>query len=340
MSLWITVNRACQFPLWSANTFLMLILTVMFLSSTAMFIIDVYVFKRFDLDSQLWNNSPLTPFTFHEKNVYNLLECIYDGLFGLNVFLADGLLVWRYAVFWNRSIRAMILPLILLILEISFGLITVAWQAEKYLIRKKTPYSEPLPAAWNHANEAISWLDTVYYMTALCVNIILSIAITWRLWTMLRSIDFDGTGNMPPSKYHRVFHVVLESGMIYSVMIIVVIVIDRLPSVSSIFEVLAIVFLNSSIAMVPAIVITLVSLGKTTEYTTQGTLRDADIQFAIGPSGSRDAEEQVIFAGVNVNATICDLPVHDVGGLVGGVLMEMICWTVLTRGFFGMPFIT
>jgi len=108
-----------------------------------------------------------------------------------------------------------------------------------------------------------------YYTATLALNILLNIAISWKIWHILREIRFANTRQ--PSKHYRVLHIMLESGVIYSILILMALAVSSIPY-NNLFADLVAMFFHMSIGMVPPIVITLISLGKTTEYTSRDVI--------------------------------------------------------------------
>ncbi|KZT29575.1 hypothetical protein NEOLEDRAFT_1215752 [Neolentinus lepideus HHB14362 ss-1] len=198
------------------------LLGALFVGTTADFIIDTYVTKRFHVSPTFYDD---TPHALQEQNAETLLYCIHDGIFGVEVFLADALLVWRYYVFWDRRIKPATFPLLLIMVEIVLWVIVIANQARRYLIRKETPWGQPLPNEWYQVSSALNMLNRAYYTatSTSCPNVLAA----WKIWHILREMRLGNT--IQPSKHHRVLHIMLESGVIYSILILMALVVSSIP---------------------------------------------------------------------------------------------------------------
>ncbi|TFK47029.1 hypothetical protein OE88DRAFT_1739059 [Heliocybe sulcata] len=263
-SIYLTCSRARSFAVLGR---LAVLLVVLFIGTTTNFVIDVYSTKMFWTSPAYWADDTLRG--NQEQNSSALWRCIHDGIFGLDIFLADALLVWRYYVFQDKKTSAAIFPLMLITLEISLGTAVIAHQAQKYLIRKNTPWDEPLPARFYQVAATSSTLDKAYYSCTFAINLVLNTAISWKIWRLLRAMN-AGPERLP-SRHYRILHIMLESGVIYSILIIVAMGVSAIPY-NTLFGDLMIMIFNMSIGMVPPVIIALISLGKTAEYTTRETV--------------------------------------------------------------------
>ncbi|EPQ58819.1 hypothetical protein GLOTRDRAFT_125146 [Gloeophyllum trabeum ATCC 11539] len=242
---------------------LQIVISVLFAGTTANLILDIYTANIYYL-SPVFNHD--TPQLLHVENVYNLLYCIRDGIFGLNLFIADALLVWRYYVFWNDALAVILFPLFLLTVEVSLGIAVIIFQVRIYGIQRDVAWLAPRPPALYVALDKVAVLNKAYYASTFAVNILLSVAIAWKIWSMLRSVV---TGGHRIPKYSRISHTIalsLESGIIYSIIILLAI----MPN-NALLRDIAGVTLMICVALVPSVVILLVTVGKSSEFTTHGT---------------------------------------------------------------------
>ncbi|KZT29581.1 hypothetical protein NEOLEDRAFT_1128376 [Neolentinus lepideus HHB14362 ss-1] len=97
----------------------------------------------------------------------------------------------------------------------------------------------------------------------------------WRIWRMLRELQ------AAPTRYYRIAHILLESGAVYSILIVAALAASVVPHNTLVSD-LAIMLLNMGVGLMPTLVLTLVTLGKTAEYT-MGTALDTQIRFAAAP---------------------------------------------------------
>ncbi|EPQ58825.1 hypothetical protein GLOTRDRAFT_90606 [Gloeophyllum trabeum ATCC 11539] len=294
---------------------LQIVIGILFIGTTANFILDVCTAHVYYLSPVYYED---TPHALHEQNIYNLLSCIRDGIFGLNMFIADALLVrnllglfrghyradhdpetkvWRYYVFWNGRFVVILFPIFLLTLEASLGITVIIFQARIYVLRRNTPWSDPLPSSWYDASAKVAVLNKAYYVSTFAINILLSIAIA------------TGPEARRMSKYSRVAHTVLESGTIYSVIILLAI----MPG-SGLLRDMAGVALMICVGFVPSMVIILVTLCKTTEYTTHTTdnaILETSIRFGTSPNMPQNTIKDDSAPAINIRLEDLRFPDRD-----------------------------
>ncbi|EPQ58824.1 hypothetical protein GLOTRDRAFT_90605 [Gloeophyllum trabeum ATCC 11539] len=274
--------------------------------TTANFFIDVY--GTVLLGRGIGYSSNITHI-IREQNIYNMIYVVHDGILGLNVFIADALLVWRYYVFWNGTLLAILVPIILLVIEI-----VIVFQALKYLIQRDTPVSDPVPVEWYKVSSTLSVLNKAYYLSTFAINIILSIAISWTIWRMSRPIQEGRSTPLP--KYSRIAHIILESGIIYSMIILLAMV----PA-GGILQSLSSAALLISIGLVPTTVVILLTLGKTVENLSPrhtGMMTVSAMRFGSGPSAETSTQQSGTIEAINVvldNSTL-DEDIDDRAGIM------------------------
>ncbi|KZT29579.1 hypothetical protein NEOLEDRAFT_1175247 [Neolentinus lepideus HHB14362 ss-1] len=280
-----TLVATCRRAIYSTlHARLAAVLVFLFLATTVNFIIDVYLTARFDLSDAFYED---TLYAWHEKNVYNAVNVIHNAIFGVSIAVADALLIWRFYIFWDRKIWVIVLPVAVLLLEISFGITVIVITVRMDIIRKDTPWTESLPQAYDRLSSTFLWLNIVYYAMTFVINFFLCIAISWKIWRLLRSIT--ALSVRPPTKYYRLAHILLESGMIYSVLIALNMGLSLLPY-NTLFGDLIYMFLDLSIGLVPTVVILLVTLGKTTEYTSTGSTTALNTAIRFAPESHRSPD--------------------------------------------------
>ncbi|TFK47031.1 hypothetical protein OE88DRAFT_1666863, partial [Heliocybe sulcata] len=277
-TLVVTCRRARRSALHARLAALLIFL---FVATTVNFVIDIYLTARFDLSDAFYET---TLHAWHEKNVYNVINVVHNAIFGLSIFVADALLVWRFYVFMDRKRWVIAVPIFVLLLEISFGITVIVFTARRSAVQKATPWTDPLPPEYATLTATFNWLNIAYYAMTFVINFFLCIAISWRIWRMLQAIS--ALSVRPPTRYYRMAHILLESGMIYSVLIAVNMGLSVVPY-NTLFGDLVYMFLDLSIGMVPTVVILLITMGKTAEYTStesSGTLTalNTAIHFAPG----------------------------------------------------------
>ncbi|EPQ61214.1 hypothetical protein GLOTRDRAFT_124944 [Gloeophyllum trabeum ATCC 11539] len=242
------------------NTTVTFIVVLLFFMTTAEFVIDAYVAGRFNLSDAYYDN---TPHALLEHNLHDLLYCIYDGIFGINIFLADALVVWRCSVVWNKRWFIIAIPIVALIVEISLGISVLVVQGEHYLLRLHTLWGATLPDRWTQLGSLLSRLNIAYYVTTFILNAGMTILVSSRIAWVVRKVQ-KASGHTFGSRYIRAVRILIESGLIYAALLLLAMAFQN-DTVGDIASVLLVM----STGLVPTLVLTLIALGKSTEHVMQ-----------------------------------------------------------------------
>ncbi|KAJ6605453.1 hypothetical protein DFH09DRAFT_1121395 [Mycena vulgaris] len=169
-----------------------------------------------------------------------------DMLYVANNFVADSLLIYRCWVVWNRNIFVIIPGLTGLVMMIVFS-------ADQQI---------PLSA---------------FYAMTLATNVVLSVLTAGRIWWIGRQSRLAQTSkSSAQSPYASTISIILESGIIYSVFVVVRIAVDDLQPDGVVFFVTE--MLRQIVGIVPTLIIVRVGLGisvETSSSTASGTAAGA-----------------------------------------------------------------
>ncbi|KAJ7040871.1 hypothetical protein C8F04DRAFT_1253373 [Mycena alexandri] len=156
-----------------------------------------------------------------------------DMLYVANNIVADSLLIYRCWVVWNRNIFVTIPGLTGLVILIVFS-------ADQQI---------PLSA---------------YYAMTLATNVVLSVLTAGRIWWIGRQSRLAQTSkSSAQSPYASTISIILESGIIYSVFVVVRIAVDDLQPENVVFFVTE--MLRQIVGIVPTLIIVRVGLGMSVE---------------------------------------------------------------------------
>ncbi|KZT23496.1 hypothetical protein NEOLEDRAFT_1136250 [Neolentinus lepideus HHB14362 ss-1] len=262
----------------------------LFLSTGANFVIDVYSTRTFYMHAEYYGN---TAAGVSQRNAESVLRQVHNGIFGVNIGLADALLVWRCAVLWNYRRAVAALSLVLLTVEVALGAAVLIMEHHVQALAIRRVWPELLPAEYYQQDAIANRLNKVYYMATLLVNLSMTVAIAGRIWYVSRSTQKFSGGS---GRYTLLVHIVLESGVIYASAIIVVMISALIPSPpNSVFSNTATIMLYYVVGMVPTVVTVLVALCKTTEYKPRSpVLLSTQMMFAPGSGWRVDSVQEAV----------------------------------------------
>ncbi|KZT19103.1 hypothetical protein NEOLEDRAFT_1142532 [Neolentinus lepideus HHB14362 ss-1] len=210
-----------------------------------------------------------------EKDTDNLLACILAPIVATNTVIADGLLIWRCFVVWERKLRVAVLPSILLLAGAACGYALTYFTAQAYLIRLHLPLSATTPPeGWVEAGKWSMYMRTVFFSTSLATNVLVTILIAGRILWLNRGLG-DILGQKHAKTYSRIALILIESGAINSACLLLGLIMDGpfnthiiQGASGSEFQVSTFVVFPSTIANIfPTLLVLLVALGKTTQPT-------------------------------------------------------------------------
>lgn len=281
--MYTIIFAGCVYILQSRKLFsgskvykLMLVVVSLFICATAEAVIYfAYTFILSDVQSDMPYPGE-TEKQLHEKNTDNLLACILAPIVATNTVIADGLLIWRSFVVWERRKSVIIVPSFLLLAGAACGYALTYFAAEAYLVRLHLPLSVTTPPeGWIHAGKWSMIMRTVFFSTSLATNVFVTALIAGRIWWLNNGLG-DVLGHKHVKPYGRIVTVLIESGAINSACLLLGLIMDGpfnthiiQGASGSEFQVATFVVFPSTIANIfPTLLVVLVALGKTTQPTT------------------------------------------------------------------------
>ncbi|KAF8965381.1 hypothetical protein BDZ97DRAFT_779717 [Flammula alnicola] len=175
----------------------------MFLVATADIVVNLYRF----IQGFVLHVDPLGPFSYFfnfgrwDALAHNAMLCIMT-------WLGDGLVIYRCYVIWDRKIWVTVVPVILLILSISTNAALFFWFTH--------PNVES-PSGVSH------WMGTIYPF-AFAQNTITTGMIAFKIWRQHRASVVLGVVNNSPLNLLAIMRIVMESAMIYTLQLLVLII--------------------------------------------------------------------------------------------------------------------
>jgi len=120
----------------------------------------------------------------------------------MNSVLADSILVWRCYHVWGKSWKAVAFPAVLVLATAVCG------------VGQGISFARARPDSSIFSPDILRW-NTSLFATTLVTNLTGTGLIAFRVWTLL-CVNSSG-----PAYYRRVFNMVIESGMIYSAVLVI-----------------------------------------------------------------------------------------------------------------------
>ncbi|KIK57253.1 hypothetical protein GYMLUDRAFT_263303 [Collybiopsis luxurians FD-317 M1] len=186
--------------------------------------------------------------------ILNILEDTLLLFYSLTNTVADTILLLRLYTVWGRQKRIVVVPVIVVILNNILAILVNVIRLRQSVKDKK--------------NQSISKLDdsstatimTITFMiVTLSVNALVTGLIAGRIWWISRKINASYGHKGTQQKYRRAIAIILESGMLYPVLILITVIIGVIipesPTLSAI--------LAEVVAIAPTLIIVRVAKGIT-----------------------------------------------------------------------------
>ncbi|KAJ3506656.1 hypothetical protein NLJ89_g6752 [Agrocybe chaxingu] len=177
--------------------------TLMFLLATAHMVVNLYRFIR----GFVLNLDPLGPyfyffdFTRWDVRAHSVMLC-------LMTWLGDALVIYRCYVVWDRKLWVTVVPLILLLLSICSNAALLYWFIHPHVVSHNT---------------VLAWIGTVYPV-AFAQNTITTGMIAFKIWKQHRASRTMGVVNSSSLDLLSVLRIIIESAMIYTIQLLVLII--------------------------------------------------------------------------------------------------------------------
>ncbi|TFK53904.1 hypothetical protein OE88DRAFT_1732653 [Heliocybe sulcata] len=186
--------------------------------------------------------------------------------------IADGLLVWRCYVLYDRRVSVVAVPIVLLIAGTSCGFAVAVFESKFYWIRLHAPLDSAVPPpGWTALVMQLTAIAAAMYTTSAITNLSMSGLIAnpggaFRIWKATRNIGKNKT------RYLRVASLLLETGLLYSVSLVLSAIVMALnPSKTGATDALVVDCVGQTtqqlVGIFPAVIILMVALGKTSDQT-------------------------------------------------------------------------
>ncbi|KZT22183.1 hypothetical protein NEOLEDRAFT_1171491 [Neolentinus lepideus HHB14362 ss-1] len=207
--------------------------------------------------------------------------------------VTDGLLVWRCLVVWTWNRWIIVLPVLLLISQIVFGvLLAVGYGEEPTEVFRNGPNQE------DYFSTILFLGNSVGYILSFVTNTILTALIAGRIWWVDRqSRKFLGCRT---GLHRRIILMIIESGAIYSFILLVTfaLIITRNSS-ANIMNVVQ----SQTAGIFPTAIIVVVGLGMTMEHNTTITDTMSHMSFQ-HPERRRNSDPPVQFISLDVRRSM------------------------------------
>ncbi|EJF62598.1 hypothetical protein DICSQDRAFT_104042 [Dichomitus squalens LYAD-421 SS1] len=271
----------------SSSHLLISVSTLAFMLSTAY----IAVTLRQLLEAFIY--SPPGTATLYFANESSRLAQSKLGLYTVNVFLQDLILIWRLWTLFGRRFYVVILPLILELVRLAASITAMVRGGQPGV-----PIFDPL----------IHKMGIVDWTFDLALNIGVTLAIAARLWYMGRTVsDYvsSGTGvGSRGNKYNKVIFTIIESGGLFATATLVTV---SLYLSGNIATVVAIDSITQLATITPLLIIVRVGLGLTHGSTFGG--RRGESTTALGTAQSTIPGGPMTFAPRQVQISVSK--VHD-----------------------------
>lgn len=197
------------------------------------------------------------------------LNIFKQALYATNNIVADGLVIYRCYIVWNYSRWIIVGPIVMLLAT------TVCAYLAVY------NFSQVVSGADVFAFNIAQW-GTALFAISLATNITVTSLIAGRIWWLSRETAVLGVKHL--RKYHRAIAIIIESGAIYSVSLLILLVLYCLQSNA---QYIAYDALSQIMGIVPTLIIVRVGLGiSTQDANTYATSGDANVLSTFEASSS------------------------------------------------------
>ncbi|KAK0439479.1 uncharacterized protein EV420DRAFT_1733679 [Desarmillaria tabescens] len=190
---------------------------------------------------------------------------IGDIAAGINILVADCVIIWRCWIIWERNWRIIVLPCICTLCGMTFGILGV--------LQKLAPS--------NSSQKNLSKEDWVmaYYVMSLPTTAMCTALIVYRLTKVSKTRN---SPHFTPNPYHHVIEMVIESSGLYVVVLAIFIVFEATNNPYGRYPAAV---LQSVIGVTPALILLRVVSGNTTRWQmecSETSVDDNDVMI-IGP---------------------------------------------------------
>uniref|UniRef100_A0A0W0EVL3 Uncharacterized protein n=1 Tax=Moniliophthora roreri TaxID=221103 RepID=A0A0W0EVL3_MONRR len=183
---------------------------------SALFILATagFVFNARDIINQLlWEVAGLTKVLDLNSPIVAPMTARYTMMLLANI-IADAILIWRCYIIWGRNIRVIIIPTLLCIANNVLGIVVIIRYSKDIGIGISATVLQPY-----RGDKALRIIPAFLFMTAL-TNLLITFLIAARIYVISRRAA-KYVGKNVNRMYRTVISIVLESGLIYPLVLIV-----------------------------------------------------------------------------------------------------------------------
>ncbi|TFY59874.1 hypothetical protein EVG20_g7626 [Dentipellis fragilis] len=197
-----------------------IILTPTFISNSRL-VDGVYVVCGLEADSE-------SPDQIRQALLNDFTEVAIDFINTFAQITADGLLIYRCWIIWNRTLRIVIPVTVLLLATTACNLSVVYYSSQIYTMRRAANPPASLPSEWPQRVRMASVFSTTSYALALSTTVITTALIAGRIWWTSRI--FRRSSATSGGIYKSAIAILIESGAIYSSGLIVALIVRQTTS--------------------------------------------------------------------------------------------------------------
>ncbi|EPQ53136.1 hypothetical protein GLOTRDRAFT_95158 [Gloeophyllum trabeum ATCC 11539] len=170
----------------------------------------------------LLTTDPVSDYTAAVKQAY-----VKDILVDLNslantaaVCTADGLLIWRCRKIWGGRLSVVVLPILVLIVGAGCGIVNFVTITIQIAMQHANALADPSPPPlWFTLANISADVEIALAAASFLVNMLMTVLIGARIWWNTRGLN-EMFGRNQRKEYIRVILVVLESGAVYSLLLL------------------------------------------------------------------------------------------------------------------------
>ncbi|KLO15962.1 hypothetical protein SCHPADRAFT_926855 [Schizopora paradoxa] len=149
------------------------------------------------IDNRGYTGGPIAWYHSHYNDPSNILGL---GTFIFGNFLADGVLLYRLFVIWDRNYFVMIIPVMAYLASTALSVVAV-FQA-----------AQPNSARWSHSTVVF---ELPYWALTTGLNVLITLVLAFRLIRMRRAV-VETLGEVHAKLYTSVIAMIVESAVIYA----------------------------------------------------------------------------------------------------------------------------
>ncbi|KZT18737.1 hypothetical protein NEOLEDRAFT_1142980 [Neolentinus lepideus HHB14362 ss-1] len=284
-----TIRTARQ-PIRKAITFIIIVLFILSTAQTICLLILTVMTISYDTRFTVPAET-LTPATVrqleHDQNVLNLYQALSDSMIATTNLIADGLLIWRCFVMWGRRYFVIALPVIILMAGTACGygvsVVDVVW----YLRKVHHPMLSHTGRVFTELIHYEIYFTRGFLIMSAVTNMMISTMIVYRILVTFRS------GYAAQLRKHmRLISLIIESGVIYSVSLLLSGALYSSGYNTS--QSIVMGFQYQLVGIFPTLIVLLVSLGKIVEQTASESIKLPTSELMFAPNPELAVEEVTV----------------------------------------------